>query len=287
AALLAGLTFGSRSDFSKEFKEKMSQSGTTHLVALSGYNISVLVLTAALFFRYFLRRRAAFYVTVLVIILFVLMVGGEASVVRAALMGFLALLAKEAGRIYSFRNAITLAAAGMVLFDPTILRFNIGFQLSFLALLGIVYLEPALRELFRRLRSQKKDEARRESFLNWRENALTTLSAQLAVAPLIIENFSEISLTSLLANILILVLVPFTMALGFLIGAVGFVAPYLAVIVGWLANVLLAYEIGVINIFSYLRIPVTGAGSWILFALYYAALLGVIIYTRHADEKVR
>jgi len=112
------------------------------------------------------------------------MAGAEASVVRAAIMGFLVLLAKEAGRMYSFRNAVTFAAAGMAVFDPTILVFDIGFQLSFVSLLGITHLEPALKRFF----------GERGSFLGWRENALTTLSAQLAVAPILIQNFGSVRL---------------------------------------------------------------------------------------------
>lgn len=279
AALLSGLTFGWQSDFSKELKEKMSLSGTTHIVALSGYNITILVVAVATALGGFLYRRTVFYITALLIFFFVLMVGGEASVVRAALMGFLVLFAKEAGRIYSFRNAIALAAVAMALFDPTVLAFNIGFQLSFISLLGIVYLEPALRKFFLREPTLRDRTMQTKSFLGWRENALTTLSAQLAVAPLIIQNFSEISVTSLFANILILEFVPFTMFLGFLLAVVSSVFSYLGMMLGWLVNILLVYEIGVINFFAALRVPVAGAGaSWFIFVVYYLALIGFILY---------
>src|SRR3989344_994747 len=161
AALLGGLTFGWQGDFSDEFKDQMSLSGTTHLVALSGYNITILVLAVAAVFGYFFSRRITFYLTGLVILLFVLMVGAEASVLRAAIMGFLALLAKEAGRLSSIRNAVALTAAMMVFTNPNIL-FDIGFSLSFLSLLGIVYLEPAFKKLFRVTDKIKGD------FLSWR-----------------------------------------------------------------------------------------------------------------------
>ncbi len=273
AALMSGITFGYQSDFSKDFKNKMARSGTTHLVALSGYNITILVLAIAALFRSFLSRRLTFYLTVLAIILFAVMVGGEASVVRAAIMGFLTLLAREAGRIYSFRNAVVLAAAVMALFDPTILVFNIGFQLSFLSLVGIVYLEPALKKFF-----DIRDTGSPTSF-GWRENALTTLSAQLAVAPLLISYFEKISLISLFANVLILEFVPLTMALGFLLGAVSFLFFPLGALLGWFVNILLAYEVRIINFFANLEIPI---GSTIypgfVFVIYYLALIGFMIY---------
>ena len=143
-------------------------------------------------------------------------------------MGFLALLASQVGRLYSVRNAIVLAAFFMVLVNPRILYFDIGFQLSFLALVGIVYLGPAIQKFFR----MKKE----EGFLGWRKNFLTTTSAQLGVAPLLIINFNQFSLFALLANILILEVIPPTMFLGFLLGAIGFFSMALATILGWFTN---------------------------------------------------
>jgi len=282
AALMSGLTFGVRADFTKDFKNQMALSGTTHLVALSGYNIVILVWAIAAVFRYFLSRRLTFYFTTFTIFLFVLMVGAEASVVRAAIMGFLLLLAGQVGRLYSFRNAVALVAAIMVLFDPTILIFNVGFQLSFMSLLGIAYLSPALKKLFR-----FHDVS--PGFLNWRENLLTTLGAQLAVAPLLLRYFGQFSLTSFIANILILTFVSFTMFLGFVLAGLGLIFSQLGFLVAWMANLLLAYEIGVIRVFAKLRLPVLGAGfSWFFFVLFYVSLVGVILYingNRSHSEK--
>ncbi len=272
AALMSGLTFGVRADFTKDFKNQMALSGTTHLVALSGYNIVILVWAIAAVFGYFLSRRLTFYLTTFTIFLFVLMVGAEASVVRAAIMGFLLLLAGQVGRLYSFRNAVALVATIMVLFDPKILVFNVGFQLSFMSLLGIAYLSPALKKLFH---FQNVD----AGFLNWRENLTTTLGAQLAVAPFLLQYFGQFSLTSFVANILILAFVPFTMFLGFVLAGLGLIFSQLGFLIAWIANLLLAYEIGVIKLFSKLRLPVESSPlSWIFFIAFYAFLIGAILH---------
>jgi competence protein ComEC len=272
AALMSGLTFGVRADFTKDFKNQMALSGTTHLVALSGYNIVILVSAVAAIFGHFLSRRLTFYLTTFIIFLFVLMVGAEASVVRAAIMGFLSLLAGRVGRLYNFRNSVTIVAAIMVLFNPTILFFNIGFQLSFMSLLGIAYLSPVLKKIFR-----FPDVS--EGFLGWRENLTTTLGAQLAVVPLLLQYFGQFSLTSFLANILILTFVPFTMFLGFILAGLGLLFPYLGFWVAWMANLLLTYEIGVIQLFSKLRLQiVSNQLSWIFFFISYSFLIGVILH---------
>lgn len=272
AALLSGLTLGWRGDFTDEFKKEMSASGTTHLVALSGYNITILVLVVAGAFSYLLSRRLTFLLTTAVIFLFIIMVGAEASVLRAALMGFLVLLAKEAGRLRNIKNAVALTAAAMVFVNPPTL-FDLGFQLSFLSLIGIVYLRPALVALFR----VKEDS---KSFLSWRENALTTLSAQLAVAPILIQTFGNFSMTSIFANILILEFVPLTMLVGFLLGLFGWIFYYVGFVLSFAENILLKYELAVIKLFADWSIPVqSGTGSWILFSAYYLALIILVSYS--------
>ncbi len=272
AAFLAGITLGERQEFSKEFEEKMSLSGTTHLVALSGYNVSVIAMVVAGFFGMYFSRSATFYLSVLVIILFVLMTGGEASIVRAAIMGIIALLAKEAERFYSLRNAIVIAAFLMVIFNPRVLAFDLGFQLSFAALLGIVYLMPVLQKL---LKISDK------GFLDWKENLLTTVSAQLAVVPLLLGNFGVFSLSSFAANILILSAIPATMALGFIMGAVGLVSEFFAGIVGLMANIFLAYELWVIELFSKITFPVAVESfGFSASIIYYALLIGLIFKFR-------
>ena len=273
SAFLAGITLGERAEFSKEFKEKMSQSGTTHLVALSGYNITVIAIAVSTLLSYFLRRRIVFWLSILTIIAFVLMTGAEASVVRAAIMGGIILLAKQIGRIHSMRNAIVFAALLMVLFNPKILRFDIGFQLSFAALIGIVYLAPSIQKFFK----IKED----GGFLGWRENFLNTASAQLAVLPLLLINFGNFSLFSLPANILILEAIPLTMSLGFLTGAIGFFSFTLSLILGWFTGIILTYELIIIDIFSKISLPIGEMGIFSAIIYYFIIIWFIIFNNRN------
>lgn len=272
AAFLSGITLGERESFSKELEEKMSLSGTTHLVALSGYNITVIALAVGWLFGSFLARRASFYLSVAVIVLFVLMAGAEASVVRAAIMGIIALVAQRSERATSVRNAIIIAAFLMVLANPRVLVFDLGFQLSFAALLGIIYIAPVLKKVLR---------IQSNGFLNWKENLATTLSAQLAVVPFLLGNFGMFSLTSFLANILVLEAVPVTMGLGFLAGGLGLISEFLARIIGWLLNLLISYEFFIISLFSRFTLPVAAESFGIMAAgVYYVILISAILYVK-------
>ncbi|MBI4119267.1 MAG: ComEC/Rec2 family competence protein [Parcubacteria group bacterium] len=272
AALLSGLTLGEQGEFADDFKDAMRKSGTLHLVALSGYNISIIAWTIAQTLGRLLKRRTAFALTVLFIVGFVIMTGAEASAVRAGIMGILMLVAERSGRIYSFRNALALTALAMILANPKILVFDAGFQLSFAALVGIVYLKPAITRVL-----VKNTEA---GLMNWRENIITTASAQLTVVPILLGNFGGFSFISLLSNALILETVPLVMFLGFLLGALSFINYYLALILGWFTNIFLEYQRFVINLSARLSGPfmIDHAVSFGILLVYCACLITFVIY---------
>jgi competence protein ComEC len=278
AALAAGLTVGERGGFSSAFNQAMKGSGTTHLVALSGYNIMVIVTYATALFLLFCRRRTAVVLTVPLIIAFVLMTGAEASVVRAAIMGFILLLAKEVGRFFNVRNAIMLAGLVMVLFNPQVLVFDVGFILSFLALIGLVYLAPVLQGLFKY--------SGQPGFLAWRESLFTTTSAQVMVLPILIQSFGGFSPVSLISNVLILGLVPLTMGLSFALAGLSFVSSFLASLVSLFLWPLLRFEVDVIEFFGRLPFPTLPAFGWILAVLYYILIAGFIVWWNSNHKNV-
>jgi competence protein ComEC len=264
AAFLGGITLGAKASFSPEFTSALAASGTTHLVALSGYNIAILVFVVFNGCLWTFGRRPSFYITIAAILVFVVMVGAEPSVVRAAGMAFVVLLARELGRPYGLQHAILWTAFFMVLFDPASL-FMAGFQLSFMSLLGIVYLSPLI--------------LKRVVFLGvFRENAALTISAQLAVAPIALHNFGGVSLTSFLANALILPFMPITMLFGFVLIACGYIFPPLGFLTGMAVHILLAYEIAVIRFFAEFSLPIKGTLPAFGILIYYLAL---IIFIRH------
>ncbi len=270
AALASGITLGERSEFSKNLKDMMSNSGTTHIVALSGYNITVIVSAAAFIFAFYFRKNIAFIMTLIIILGFVLMTGAEASVARAAIMGSVALLGKQIGRVYSFRNAMSVSAFLMVLQNPKILAFDIGFQLSFLALMGIAYISPAIKNFLNL----------EEEIAQWKEILISTASAQLAILPVLIFSFGKFSLLSILANVLILWLIPFTMAVGFFAGFIGFFSYHLSLILGWFLHLFLYYELAVINFSGKIAFPLKISFGVSGIIVYYSIAILSIIYIK-------
>lgn len=278
AAFLAGLTLGETAEFSKEFREQMNRTGTSHLVALSGYNISIIAENVMGALRWRFMPLPSFLGSAIIVVLFVLMTGAEASVVRAAIMGVIALLAGQVGRTHSFRNAIAIAAFAMALANPKILVWDVGFQLSFAAVMGLVYLRPAIISFFRM--------SGKPGFLKWRENLLATIAAQLAALPLLLGYFSQFSPVSLLTNILALTAVPFTMFFGFLIAGLGAISLFLAQAAAFLANLFVSYELGVIRFFSAIDFMFTVRRmNFALAAGYYLTLIAFIVHARRREEQ--
>jgi len=169
------------------------------------------------------------------------MTGASASVVRAGIFSLLLLYGKTLGRKAYQTNLLLLAAAIMLLFNSFLLADDLGFQLSFLAFAGIIYLSPLVGYIFA---------ARRLSILpDWLKKALVeTLSAQILVFPLIIFAFGRVSLISPLTNVAVLWILPLAMLLAFFVGISGLLSLYLGKIIGFAAWPVLAYIITVANL---------------------------------------
>ncbi|KKS37298.1 MAG: hypothetical protein A3G49_01415 [Candidatus Sungbacteria bacterium RIFCSPLOWO2_12_FULL_41_11] len=269
ASFLSGLILGERRSIPKELIEKFQITGTSHIVALSGYNITIVATSIMQFLAWLsIPFRISFWLAMAAVGLFTLLTGASASVVRATIMGILVLIARKEGRLYSVRNALVFAGAVMIFQNPKILRFDTAFQLSFLATLGLVYASPIFDGYFEkaktrilwkiqprfseeRVRPSWKTGPSKKSFL--REILVSTFSAQFMVLPLLIYNFGRLSIISPLTNLLVLIAIPATMFFGFLTGSGGFIFQPIAQIFSWFSWLLLEYQISVIEFFA--RVP--------------------------------
>src|SRR3989338_228872 len=244
AGFTLGILLGERASLSDDFREALNRTSTSHMIALSGFNITMIALAVSWVFGLFhLSERSRFFLASAVIVLFVILVGGGASVVLAAFMGILILVARERGRIYDVTNALVFAAVLMAFANPYILRFDLSFQLSFLATLGIILVPPLLEPYTERLPNPWKI----------REFLVATISAELFVYPLILWHFGTVSLVGPLANILILPVIPQTMLLGFIVGVLAMFYAPLAWVAGWALHIIVWYEFFVIKLFADFR----------------------------------
>lgn len=258
AGFVLGILTGERSAISPELREMFNRTSTSHLIALSGFNITIIAIFVGwVLGGLHLSPRAKLITAGILIGLFCLLVEGGASVVRAAVMGVLALVARERGRIYEMTNALVFAGAVMVFLNPYLLRFDLSFQLSFLATLGIILVPPLITRYFLWLP---------ESF-KIREAVVMAISAELFVVPLILWHFGAVSLIGPFANVLVVPVIPATMLLGFVTGILGIMGEVLGIAGGWATHLVVLYELSAIRALS--EIPGAAASlpaafSWIL-----------------------
>ncbi len=236
ASFLGGLLYGARSTIPEDLSEAFNRTGTTHIIAISGYNIT---LVSSLFMTVLLglgiRRQRAFWVSSGAIVLFVLLVGAQASVVRAAIMAMVLLLSMQWGRVSKGAPLLALAALAMVFHNPYALLYDVGFQLSFAAVIGLMYLSKDLERFF--------------SIFPETISAMLaqTLAAIVLTSPLIMYYFGRISAVAPFVNALILPAIPTIMFLGFFAVMFTFLARPIGLLLFWLCWVLLSYVIGVVR----------------------------------------
>lgn len=269
AALAKGLIIGGSSQLPQKIQENFGRTGMSHIVAVSGYNVTIIAEYLIAFFIFVgFWRKQAFWAAIAGIIIFVAAIGFPSSAVRAGVMGGLLLWAMKNGRLANSYNAIIFAGAAMLAVNPLALRWDIGFQLSFLAAIGIIALAPFWEKIF----------IKQHKALGFSEIFFLSLSAQIFVLPIILYNFNILSLISLVANILVLPIIPITMLLVFLCAVAGFIFQPLSLVLAWLAYLPLKYEIWVINTLASLNwssMEIKSFG-WLWMAVWYAILCATI-----------
>lgn len=205
SSLLAGIIFGQKRLFSDAFDEGTRVAGLSHIVAASGYNVTILVIaTERLFF--FLPKKLRVISSLIVIWLFAILSGLSSSIVRACIMGSISLLAIIFGRSNAVHVAIPLASVIFVIINPLIV-FDVGFLLSISAVLGLTYILPILLDLKAKL-------IKKFQFID--DNILPTLSCTIGTIPISILTFQTLSIWSVPSNTIILPIIDTTMFLGIL-----------------------------------------------------------------------
>lgn len=247
SSLLGGLLLGAKNSLGKELQNDFRVAGVSHIVALSGYNISI-VAVGIMYVLAFLPKALSLSFGVLGILLFAIMTGGTATVMRASIMALLVLLARGTNRKYDITRALLLAGVFMLIQNPKILVFDISFQLSFLATIALIFISPLVekRVTFITLWGGQADKYK------LREIVVSTIATQIFVLPFLIYKTGLVSVFGLLANVLILPFISWVMLFGFLTGMLGFISITLATPIAFLTSLILSYMLKVIYIFSHL-----------------------------------
>lgn len=278
SSILTALLLGNNYKLDKRLSNLFSYAGISHIISISGMHIAILgLIIIYLLNQAGIARKKASYISLIIIILYVIMIGYPASAVRSAIMAAFAIIALQFGRLSKVLNAIVFTICLMLLINPGILFYDIGFQLSFLSLLGIYYLYPIMNKIIKiKFNKPLKD-------------LLTvSISAQIFILPLILYYFGILSLTSPLINVLILWTIPIIMFLGLsllLFGLIDYFIPLFFLItksISLIIEFLIKYIIIIAEIFTKGKWAVINLSQFPLWAviLCYIIITSIIIYSK-------
>ncbi len=240
SSLLGGILLGGKHAMNADLKNDFIKTGVIHIVALSGFNVTIVAEAVAGFFSLFFRRKISFYFGIFSIILFALMTGGGSTILRASIMAGLAFVARATGRTYDVTRALCLALLIMLIQNPWILVYDVSFQLSFLATIGIIYVTPHIEKYFKWA----------PKTFDLQNIFASTMATYLFVLPFVVYKMGTLSFVALPVNFIVLPFIPGLMLLGFLTSIFGFLNHFLALPFAYLSFFLLRGIILIAHFFA-------------------------------------
>ena len=227
-AIISAITLGEKGLLSDDVRDTFSAAGVSHILVVSGMHVGFIFLIVMWFMRRASYRRRWLVVAVGLIILwgYALLTGLAPSVVRATFMFSMMLLFRVLGEKYRVKSALCLSATILIIINPNVL-FNVGFQLSYLAVAGIVYFYPLLHKRISTLKYRP---------LRWIFSSIAvTISAQILTMPIVIYNFNQFPIYFILSNLFVTAFAPLLFLGGIALLPLSYI-PYLGVSVGWIMN---------------------------------------------------
>ncbi len=245
ASFLFGLVFGGTIGLDKDVQNDFSRTGTSHILAASGFNVSLFTFVfLGWIIQTSIGKKRGVFVTAFLLLVYVVMAGASAAVVRAAILGAVILLGTWINRRASIHNALLLAAVLILFFNPRVLLDDVGFQLSFAATAAILYVVPRWKKNFSFV----------PETLGMREALVGSLSAILITLPIMLWQFGSVSIIAPFVNLFVLPFVPIMMGITLLalaVSVVWFPLGLLVAIPAWAGS---WFILAVITIFSSLSI---------------------------------
>ncbi len=276
--LVAALISGDKANIPYEIKDDFRKSGLSHLLAVSGYNVTLVAAAIVSLIKSRFNKKIQLIITTVSIFGFVLFAGAGAPVVRAGIMGGLAVLAIYSGRSNASQRALILAATLMAVYKPSLVSFDVGFQLSVAATGSIIWLTPKIRQLLKNV----------TDFAELRTNLATTLAANLGTLPIITVVFLTLPIYSLLTNIIVAPLIPFIMLCGFAVALLG--GSFIGRLFGWFGSHLANLMLELAHFFASLPHSTIDVKSPYLFVtaeIIVLALFVLLVIIRPSKKKIK
>ncbi len=290
ASLLAGILLGVESGIPDDLNAAFVATGTSHIVAISGFNLSIIAGAFVQMAGWLLKGRGKTVLPLVGLWLYTILVGASAAVLRAAVMATVMILARREERATHGPTSLAAAVWVMALINPYVL-WDVGFQLSLAATVGLIlYTEPVSKG-FEWLFARFTHKERAQQLVRWLSDALiVTIAAQITTTGVIIGVFHRLSLVTLLTNFFVLPAQQYLMAAGAAALIAGLIVQPVGQLLGWLAWVFLTYTIGVVRLTATFPLASVELGNITLpFVWGYYLVLGLLTwwFSQPQDERRR
>jgi competence protein ComEC len=241
SSVLAAMLLGNKAGLPEEFKEDLNNTGTRHITAISGMHVAILSgMLLAFLLNVGVPKKKSSLIVLLFLVFFVLFTGMQTSALRAGIMGSSFLIAGLFGRMNISLRTLLFAATGLLLFNPLLLAHDIGFQLSFLAVFGILLFLPLLQYFFRTVPNP----------FGVRDIFFMSIAAQVFTLPLVLYHFGTLSFVSLVTNLLIVPILSLVLLLGTLFLFLSLFFPFVSALLALPVGLLLSYVSFIVTTFS-------------------------------------
>ena len=276
SGLLSGMLLGNQNGIAPELGDAFGKVGASHVVAISGFNMVVLSgVVMALLKRAKVRERPAAFIGIVIILIYTIFVGANAAVVRAAIMSGVVIIGGVIKRKTYVPATLAFVAILMSLLNPAVL-WDVSFQLSFFATLGLTLFAEPLSKGFNRQMARIFPKRIAEPFSNFlAEPLMVTLAVQITTLPLIVLYFGRLSLVLFAVNLLIIPVQAQLLILGVAATLTAILAPGIAQVSYWFDMLLLGWTIGVVRLFA--NLPFADTEFHVdprLITLYFVILIG-------------
>jgi competence protein ComEC len=274
---------------SQSLYQQFSRTGTAHLLAISGLHISIVIVMILILSIFLFGRQHSlyFWIAILAAWCYVLLTGMRPPVIRAAIMASLFLTAELLGRQRSTITALAFAAAVMIAIQPQLL-WTTSFQLSFMAMCGLIFLYPFIntsgRQVISSIFGEKQELLSIGNVIS--DTFAATLAVSIAIWPIIAQNFQIISLVALPANLFALPALPAIIISSALVAFSGLLMPFIAQILGWIAWLFLSYLLLVVQSFAASRFCYIEANNItaLQICIYYIGVFISVILLNHRKQ---
>jgi len=275
SALLAGLLLGEKQSLGEKITGFFRSAGVIHIIVLSGYNVALVIQWILFIFLKIFPRTLAYGFSTLFVVGFAVMTGGSETTIRALIMALLMMVATVLHRPKVALRMLAIAAAAMALWNPYIVLYDLSFQLSILATLGLIVFSETIAIRLKFIPDFK--------YFPFREIVSTTLATQVTVLPLLIFSIGAVSLVFLPANVLVLPAVPVAMFVGFFASIIALFSPVIAFPLSIVGYGILSYIISIATFFGSLpfaSLPIPREWMWPLLMVigFLYATVGVLVF---------